>query len=305
MRIAVTGAAGFVGRHAVRELTANGHAVFALDLKADPSCGAFTACDIRDATAVAGAVRGLRPDACLHLAGSAFVPQTDADPLQAYVVNVMGTIHVLEALRRYAPGARLLVVSTAQVYGSAAAGSAAAPLDESAPLRPETLYALTKAAADQAALFYASHYGLCAMTARPHNHIGPGQAPLYVVPAFAAQLKAIAAGHSPAEMKVGNLESRRDFTDVRDVVRAYRLLLEKGRAGEAYNIASGSLVGIGDLLRQLCAIAGLQPRLIVDPQRLRATDCSPRLATARLRAATGWEPRIPLTASLNDIWQAQ
>lgn len=214
-------------------------------------------------------------------------------------VNAGGTVNVLNALRRHAPKARILVVSTAQVY--AFEETAAQPLTEDAEIRPTGIYAISKAAADLATLGFGVHHGMHTMTARPNNHIGPGQSPSYAAPSFALQVAEIAAGHREAVMAVGNLDCMRDFTDVRDVARAYRLLLEKGEAGKAYNIGKGRLVSVRTLLDTLCGLAGIAPEIRIEPNRFRPTNASPLLDTSRLTERTGWRPAIPLARTLGDM----
>jgi GDP-4-dehydro-6-deoxy-D-mannose reductase len=258
-------------------------------------------CDIGDEKALAEAVGHIRPDGCVHLAGIAFVPKGWTHPNLVQSVNVIGTVNLLEAFRKAAPKARVLVVSTSQVYGNQPRG---APMDEDAPLAPESPYAVSKMAADLMTLLYARRYGMHTMTARPSNHIGPGQSSDFVVPAFAAQVAAIAAGRSEPLMRVGNLESEREFTDVRDVAFAYRLLVEKGRGGFAYNIATDRFVKIGYILDTLCTFAGVKPKLETDPKLFRPTDAPPHLSTRRLIADTGWEPRVTLEQTLQDVLAA-
>jgi GDP-4-dehydro-6-deoxy-D-mannose reductase len=188
-------------------------------------------------------------------------------------------------------------VSTAQVYGTRIRSN---PVCEADALAPESLYAITKAAADGIARFYARQYGMNVLVARPYNHIGPGQDPSYVTAAFARQVLAIKRG-APPRLSTGNLDSLRDFTDVRDICRAYSLLLEKGIAGAAYNIASGRLVKVGDVLSKLCSLAGVQPEIARDPSLYRPIDSCLTLDTRLLQDATGWRPRIPLDQTLADI----
>jgi GDP-4-dehydro-6-deoxy-D-mannose reductase len=159
---------------------------------------------------------------------------------------------------------------------------------------------VSKAAADQAARLYARHQGLHVVVARPFNHIGPGQQPPFAVPSFVRQLRDVAAGRA-AEVRVGNLDARRDFTDVRDVVRAYRLLLERGRPGEAYNIASGRRIAVRDVFDRLCRKLGVEPRIVSDPGLFRPADDSPLLDTRKLRHDTAWAPERDLDATLTDI----
>lgn len=292
MRVLVTGGSGFVGGFVRRDLEAAGHTVVLHGHEHG---------DIRDPAQVEALVRDARPDACLHMAGIAYVPRGWTEPDLVFSVNVEGTIRVLEALRRLAPAARTLVISSAQVYGNTPRGR---PLTEDDALEPDNLYGVSKVAADLMALLYARRYGMAVMTARPCNHIGPGQSTDFVVPAFAAQLKAIAAGRREPVMRVGNLESLREFADVRDVARAYRLLLEGGVGGRAYNIATGKLVKIGDLLERLCQVAGVRPAIEVEPKFYRPTDAQPALDTARIAADIGWATKIPLEQTLADILAA-
>jgi len=302
MRILVTGAAGFAGRHLARELAEHGHGVIGLDLSfAEPApyCGESFAADLADSSRIREIFKSVHPDACAHLGGVAYVPAADMDPLRVLAVNTLGTIHILEAIRAHVPQCRVLAVTSGQVYGAGA--SDARPLGEDAPLLPSSIYAVSKAAADIAALGYARRHGLLVMTARPNNHTGPGQSPSFAVPAFARQARAIARGSAPPVMRVGNLESRRDILDVRDVVRAYRLLLEMGRPGLAYNIAANRNIRIGDILDDLCRMAGIKPRIETDPALFRPADSSPVLSTARIEADTGWRPCIPWEQTLRDV----
>jgi GDP-4-dehydro-6-deoxy-D-mannose reductase len=298
MRVLVTGSRGFVGRHLVRDLEAAGHTVTGLTHHSDTSPGPAITCDIVEAESMSRIVRDARPEGCIHLAAMAFVPASWNRPQQAFAINVGGTLNVLDALRSHVPACRTLVVSTAQIYGN---HPRPRPLAESDATLPDHPYGASKLAADLMTLMYARHHQLPALTARPCNHLGPGQPPDYVVPSFAAQVAGIAAGHTEPVMKVGNLESEREFLDVRDVVRAYRLLLERGRPGEAYNVASGRFVKMSEILDRLCRLAGVKPRIEVDPARFRPTDVQPRLDASKLQRDTGWEPAIPLEQSLADI----
>lgn len=300
MRILVTGACGFVGRHLINELSLHGHEVTGLDIGHTPdwlSPSAFISASITDAGALASIVADTRPDACIHLAAWAFVPSGSVDPSRIFDINLGGTTHVLEAFRKAGSPARILFISTSHVYGMR---RRAAPIHEEDLLGPDTFYAVSKAAADQFCLLYARQYDMNIMVARPHNHIGPGQSPQFSIASFARQVAAIRNG-APASMKVGNLDNRRDFTDVRDIVRAYRLLIEKGSTGKAYNIASGREVRVGDVLDRLCQLAGVKPDISRDPAFYRPADENPVLDTRRIRNDTGWEPVIALDQTLTDI----
>lgn len=300
MRVLVTGACGFVGRHLLNELATRGHTAYGMDQGTAPSAlrvEDFLQVDICDGRAVNDAVKRLAPDACVHLAAIAFVPSGAAVPARMVAVNVMGTTHLLEAFRTAGSPARILFVSTAQVYGS---HPRPAPAREEDALAPESLYGITKSAGDGIARFYARQYGMEVMVARPYNHIGPGQDSGYVIASFARQVRAIRRG-APPLVKVGNLGSLRDFTDVRDICRAYALLLERGSRGQAYNIASGTLVKIGEALRGLCELAGVQPEIVRDEALYRPDDRCLMLDTSRLRETTGWAPSIPFNQTLADI----
>lgn len=300
MRILVTGACGFVGRHLINELTLHGHQVIGLDIGNTPAWltpATFISANITDAAALDQAVAAVNPDACIHLAAWAFVPSGTVDPAKIFDINLTGTTHVLEAFRKISSQARILFISTSHVYGMR---MRPAPIQEEDLLGPDTFYAISKAAADQICLLYARQYRMNIIVARPHNHIGPGQSPQFSIASFARQVAAIRNG-APPVMKVGNLDNRRDFTDVRDIVRAYRLLIEKGTIGKAYNIASGHEIRVGDVLTRLCELAGVQPDIGRDPAFYRPADENPTLDTRRIRNDTGWMPVIPLDQTLSDI----
>ena len=298
MKILVTGAAGFVGRHLLRELTGAGHEVVSLLEFPVEGMPSPVICNISNAPELAEVIGKVKPDGCIHLAGIAFVPKGWSDPHLVLNVNLIGTVNLLEALRLHAPKARAVMISTSQIYGNPPHRT---PLDEDAPMVPEGPYAVSKMAADLTSLLYARRYGMPVMTARPANHIGPGQAPDFVVSSFATQVAAIAAGKREPVMKVGNLDSEREFTDVRDIVRAYRLLLEKGTPGRAYNIATDHFVKIRQVLEKLCDLAGVKPKLEIDQALFRPTDTQARISTARILADVGWSPKIPLDQTLKDV----
>lgn len=302
MRVLVTGAAGFVGGHAMTELRKAGHSVIATVMPGQPTnlpgSDITEAVDLLDEAGLDGFVARHQPGACLHLAGLAFVPAAWDHPQTAFQVNVIGTLNLLEAFRKNAPKAKVLCVTSALVYGH---HLRPAPISEEDPPSLESLYALTKWSADVATIMYAHRYGMHTMTARPCNHIGPGQSESFVVSAFTRQLIAIAAGQQPNVMQVGNLASEREFTDVRDTVRAYRLLLEKGHAGQAYNVATGKMTTIQSLFDQLCTIVGVKPELTIDPKLYRPTDSQPLIDTSRIFDHTGWKPEIEMATTLRDV----
>jgi len=293
--------AGFVGRFLTQELLAAGHEVVGIDisLKRQPEGITKALClDLTKAESILNALATLKPDACIHLGGIASPPVGRTNPEMMLNTNVLGTAHLLEALRQTAPQTRMLLASTSYVYGNADTESL---ITEDAPIRPNSVYAVSKASADLMTLAYSRDYDMCTMTARAANHTGPGQSPDFVVPAFARQIKAISEGTQPPVMRVGNLESKRTFMDVRDIVRGYRLLIEKGECGQAYNVASSERITMGHMLDLLCEAAGVSPEIEVDPERYRPTDRMPLLSTERLREATGWKPEIPFKQTLRDV----
>jgi GDP-4-dehydro-6-deoxy-D-mannose reductase len=253
--------------------------------------------DVTDAAAVAKAVAAARPDAVYHLAGFAHVGQSWDRPDEVFRVNAEGTLHVLEAARSLATVPRVLVVSSAEVYGRVGPGDV--PLSEDAPVRPVSPYAASKAAAELLAVQAFLGRGVPAVVARPFNHTGPGQSPAFVVPAFARRIAEASAG---GVLRVGNLTPRRDITDVRDVVRAYRLLVERGEPGGVYNVCSGTDVAIAELVQRLLAMSGKDLRVEEDPDLMRPVDVPVlRGDPARIQAATGWRPEIPLDQTLADV----
>jgi len=298
MRILLTGSSGFVGKHLCHELKTHGHETIGMDIapvETGPAPDHFIARSITDLDTVSRVIVEVAPDACIHLAAWAFAG--GGDPRMVTDINFLGAFNIFEAFKKARSPARILFISSSQVYGMSARPT---PIHEEERFQPDSLYAVTKAAADNLALCYARRQNLNLVVARPHNHIGPGQSPLFAVPSFARQVAAIRRGATP-QMKVGNLDNRRDFTDVRDIVRAYRLLLEKGQPGKAYNIASGHAARMGDILEKLCHIAGVRPEIIRDEALYRPLDQSPVLDITRLQTDTGWAASIPLDQTLANI----
>lgn len=292
MRAVVTGGLGFVGRHLVAHLRASGDDVVTIDHHgADPV-------DITDAGAVHRAVAQARPEALYHLAGWADVGASWRDPVSVFRVNAEGTLHVLQAC--LAAGVdRVLCVASADVYGVVTEDEL--PLTEVSPLRPTSPYAASKLAADALAQQAHLGHGLGVVRVRPFNHLGPGQSEQFVAPALAARI-ARAERDGTDEIPVGNLSARRDLTDVRDVVRAYRLLVERGVAGEVYNVCSSKDVRIQELADRLAALATRTITLTPDPSLLRPVDLPVlRGDASKLREATGWRPEIPIEQTLEDL----
>jgi GDP-4-dehydro-6-deoxy-D-mannose reductase len=291
MRALVTGASGFVGRHLVAHLRDEGDDVVGVDRETG-------GVDIADDTAVAACVRDAAPEAIYHLAGWSDVGASWRAPVDTFVANANGTQHVL--LAAIASGVRrVLVVSSADVYGVVTEEEL--PLTEESALRPASPYAASKVAADYLGLQAWLGHGLEVVRARAFNHIGPGQGIQFVAPTIADGIARAEQGDTN-EIGVGNLSARRDLTDVRDVVRAYRLLVLDGQPGEAYNVASGVDVSIRDLAERLAALATRPVQFVHDPTRTRPVD-TPVLRgdSTKLRAATGWAPKIDLETTLTDV----
>jgi GDP-4-dehydro-6-deoxy-D-mannose reductase len=246
------------------------------------------------------------PDAIIHLAGQSNVPISFKDPEGTLSNNILGSLHLLDACRTCVVDARLLVVSSNEVYGPVL--EAEQPIHEGRALRPVNPYAVSKAAQEMLALQYAQSYGLDVVVARPFNHIGPGQTDRFVVSAFARQIVEVERGIRTV-VSVGNLDAARDFTDVRDVCRAYIALVERGVRGGIYNIGQGSSIQIGGLLDRLCRLAHVHVTVERDPALMRPSDAPVMLAdTSRLRTATDWQPEIPLDQSLRetlDWWRTR
>ncbi|HEX4864387.1 MAG TPA: GDP-mannose 4,6-dehydratase [Acidimicrobiales bacterium] len=289
MRVLVTGSKGFVGQWLIRHLEANGDEPVGLDAEVD----------ITDAPAIAKAITGAAPEAICHLAAQASVGVSWADPAATYMVNTVGAVNVLAAGHACDTRPRVLLVSSSEVYGRVRPGDL--PTREEAPFAPVSPYAASKAAAELAGLQAWLGQGLEVVRARPFNHTGPGQRTDFVVPALAMQVAEAVASGADA-LYTGNLEPKRDITDVRDVVRAYRLLLERGEPGEAYNVCSGVSVTIRDVAERLLRIAGLDLPVVVDEDRVRPVEI-PELRgdPSKLREATGWRPEIGLDQTLADV----
>ena len=294
MRALVTGASGFVGRWLLDHLRSMDDEVVAPNV------------DVTDADALRAALDDVRPHAVYHLAALAHVGASWAEPRETFAVNASGTLNLLEAARALTPFPTVLLVSSAEVYGRVAPSDL--PLREDAALRPVSPYAASKVAAEFLGLQAHLGHGLPVVRVRAFNHIGPGQAPTFVVSSLARQI-AQASLHGGSSIRVGNLTPRRDFTDVRDVVRAYRLLVERGTPGEVYNVCSGEAVAIADIVDALVRIGGVRLEVVGDPERVRAVDVPVLVGDPdRVARATGWRRELPLEASLADVldhWRSE
>lgn len=296
MRVLITGASGFVGRWLAAELLAAGDEVFGLDRAGEDGPPGVTslAADICDAEAVAAAVRQAAPEALYHLA--AISSGAAADRERVLQVNVGGTRALLAAAGRLGRPVRVFLAGTGYVYGNC---DPLAPAAEESPLRPIGFYAQSKWMMERAAQEYGPPVEI--VIARAFNHTGPGQRTEFVVPAFASQIAQAERAGSDAVIRVGDLSPLRDFMDVRDVVRAYRLIVEKGEPGGVYNVASGTAHSIEEVLDLLRAQARVPVRVLPDPARLRRSEIRASVGSAgKLERLTGWRPTIPLKQTLSD-----
>jgi len=244
-------------------------------------------------------VADARPEGIIHLAGWASVGSSYAQPTACFEVNALGTAYVLDAVRKHAPKARFLLISSGEVYGDVAGGE---PCSESTPLAPKSPYATSKLAAELVARQFAASYAVDLVIARAFNHVGPGQDERFVIPALARQLRDVAQGKASPRLLVGNLDPIRDFSSVLDVVEAYRILLTRGVSGEAYNVCSGKAQSIRDVVEALTRAAGVEVELLVDPERVRPSDIAKLVGDPRKLNALGWRAdRPPLQGIIGDV----
>lgn len=256
--------------------------------------------DLRNGLWVNDIVQTVRPDYVLHLAAWSDVGGSWQQPWTTYELNIQCQLHLLQALHRWMPDCRTLVVTSNEVYGLLDPDDL--PVDEDTPFRPNNPYGVSKVAQDMMALQYWLSHQLPTIRARSFNHIGPGQADDFAASAFARQIAEIEVGQRPPVVTVGNLDPQRDFTDVRDVVRAYWLLATRGEAGQVYNVGSGVARSVRWLLETLLSLTPAQVEVKLDPNRLRPSDVPLSVCdNRRLVEATGWQPQVDLRQSLQDL----
>jgi GDP-4-dehydro-6-deoxy-D-mannose reductase len=303
----VTGAAGFAGGHLLDLLASSGTPdLIGWHRPGDPLRDVpgvrWAGVELLDPRVVRAAIAGSRPAAIYHLAGAAHVGQSWDTTEQTLRVNVMGTQHLLDAVRADVPDARVLITSSALVYEPSDDA-----IDESAPLIPASPYGLSKLAQEMVGTAGGSHPHT--LIVRPFNHFGPRQDPSFVSAAFAKQIAEIEAGLAPPVLRVGNLEARRDLTDVRDTVRAYQLVMTRGEVQRPYNVSRGSAIAIQALLDLLRSRARVHIDVVVDPARYRPNDTPLVLGdSSRIRAELGWAPTIAFEQTVDDLldyWRAR
>ena len=305
-RSLITGLAGFVGGHLVRELAAHGDQELFGSVRG--ACvparlplpnDRISSCDILDRSAVEDLIARTKPHCIYHLAGKADLGASWDEPEETMQTNAIGALNVIRAVLKHSPECRLLFVSTAGVYGPMAAGEDA--LREDRPIAPPDPYSVSKASAELLCLQYFASHGLQVIVVRPFNHVGPGQSARFLIGRVVKLIAEIESNVRPPVLTLGNLSARRDFTDVRDVVSAYHALIDKGAAGEVYNIASGRGVEIRRIVDIAMGLSKVPVQLESDEDRKRPLD-SPLLVgdSSKLRRLAGWEPRISIEQSISD-----
>lgn len=310
MKALITGIAGFAGSHLAEYLLGEQAEVFGTvrghsrlnhirHLERDI---VLAECCLTDPDAVKRVFAWIRPDRVYHLAAQSFVPASWNDPAATLRNNVFGQLNVLEAVRELKLDCRILVACSSEEYGQVEPGEL--PVKESNPLRPLSPYAVSKVTQDYMGYQYYKNYGMFIIRTRSFNHTGPRHGENMVTSNFAKQIAEMESGKRPPVLMVGNLQAKRDFTDVRDVVRAYVLALEKGKAGECYNVASGTGITIAKLLEELLSLSPLAIKTEQDPHRLRPSDVEALVGDySLLHETTGWKPEIPLRQTLEDLLQ--
>lgn len=302
-RALIIGAAGFVGSYLIDHIQK--HCVWSIVVTKMPqetmACPGVDICDldILDPEAIERLLEEQRPDYIFHLAAQSSVAVSWKNPGLTVDVNVKGSLNVLDAVRKLDYKPRVLLIGSGEEYGHVRENEV--PVQEDNVLRPGNIYAATKACQNMIGAIYAQAYGMDVMMVRAFNHVGPNQSPIFVVADFCKQTAEIEAGLKEPVIKVGNLSARRDFSDVRDVVRAYVELMEKGKAGETYNVGSGNAVEIRKILDMILCRSKKEIRVEVEPSRMRPVDVPVIEADiSKLKACTGWEQKITLEETIQD-----
>ena len=309
MRALITGVTGFVGSHLADYLLAEQPEVEIFGIRRWRSRMEniehldgrlqLRECDLRDPAAIQGVLAEVRPDYIFHLAAQSFVPASWRAPSETLMTNILGQTNIFEAVRVLELDPVIQIAGSSEEYGLVLPDEV--PIKETNPLRPLSPYAVSKVAQDLLAYQYFRSYGLKTVRTRGFNHTGPRRGEVFVTSNFAKQIASIEAGLREPVIRVGNLDAQRDFTDVRDIVRAYWLAVSEATPGEVYNLASGRAVTIRELLDRLLALSDTEVEVQVDPDRLRPSDVEILLGDySKFRSDTGWEPSIPLEQTLKD-----
>ena len=295
MRALITGSQGFVGKYLRRELEENGYEVLGIDLQAGPDT---ILADLLAPEQMKEVVSQTKPNAVFHLAGQADVARSWKIPQKTMEINVIAAVNLMEAVRAFDPSMRMVLVGSSDQYGNL--GEEGRLVSETLETHPQTPYAVSKKAQEEMARVYVRAYGMNICMTRSFNHGGAGQRLGFLIPDFASGIVKVERGEAKS-LKVGSLTSRRDFTHVRDVVRAYRMIAEKGKPGEVYNVGSGVTYSAQEILDKLCEMAVCPIPVEQDPTRMRPSD-TPVICCdhTKLTVDTGWEPQIPLEDILSD-----
>ena len=304
MKALIIGAAGFVGSYLIHHLKNDlNWEVLATKMPQETIAIddiAIYDLDILDKESIQQLLSELRPDAILHLAAQSSVGVSWKNPDLTIDVNIKGSIHVLDSIRTLDYTPRVLLIGSGEEYGHILPTET--PISEDTVLRPGNIYAATKACQNMLGKIYADAYQMDIVSVRAFNHIGPNQTPIFVVADFCKQVAEIEAGLIPPVIHVGNLSAARDFSDVRDVVRAYGLLLQKGKSGETYNVGSGHAITIEEILRRILLQSKITIQVEIDEEKLRPVDVPIIEADiSKLQACTGWKPEITLDQTITDV----
>jgi GDP-4-dehydro-6-deoxy-D-mannose reductase len=308
-RILITGITGFVGKHLATylhskksyEIIGTYHSEGSLQaLEEIKNNITVKQIDLQDKEATESLILEEKPDYIVHLAAQASAAKSFSDPVGTITNNITSEFSILDAIRKYSLKTRVLIISTGDIYGIIK--SSDIPVDEETPLRPGTPYAVSKIAQDYLSLQYHLAYKVNVVRMRPYNHVGPGQKEGYVISDFAKQIAEIEAGKKEPILSVGNLNAGRDFTDVRDVVKAYELALQKGESGEVYNIGSGKSRKIADVLEQMLSLSSKKIEVKVDQTKFRPIDVPEIVCDyQKFHKLTGWKPEILFEETLENI----
>ncbi len=308
MRVLITGITGFAGSHLAELCLKKGFEVFGTirwrsrreNIKNFADKLNLLETDLRDPSSVSSTLRQVKPNYIFHLAAQSFVPTSWNSPSETFITNVFGQLNIFEAMRELKLDCPIQLACSSEEYGLVYPNEI--PIKETNPLRPLSPYAVSKVAQDYLGYQYFKSYGLKAIRTRAFNHTGPRRGHVFVTSNFAKQIAEIENNQKPPVVKVGNLEPKRDFTDVRDVVRAYVLAAEKGQPGEVYNIASGRSVTIKEILNMLLSLSDKEIGVEADPKRLRPSDVENLCGdSSKFTKETGWLPEIPLEDTLRDL----
>jgi GDP-4-dehydro-6-deoxy-D-mannose reductase len=302
-RILIIGVNGFVGTHLCNELINNGYECYGADINDNNfyvKGVSFCKLDILNVNLIESVIDNIKPDYVINLAAISSVKLSWDIPQKTFEINVNGTINILEAIRKSELKTRILLIGSSEQYGSI---DYSRPVEEDRELNALNPYGISKATQEKVAKLYSKVYNMEIIMVRAFNHIGPGQGKGFVIPDFCSQLVEIEKGIKEPILSVGNLSAERDFTDVRDIVKAYRLLLEKGIPGEVYNVGSGEVFSIQHLLEELVKISEMKITIEKDVSKFRAID-TPRIVcnNTKLINDTGWYRGYSITRSLKDIF---